>query len=509
MIQESEKAAARRREPHVLRHVTAPPTCSATSPLRQPRAAPATATLGFVRASSDGLRDAINTARIPLEQRRDADAVAVERDIRFAEADEPSGAGARDERRIPRARVSSILALRTVGGEPKLIAIAREGGALFARLAAKASAIWVVSAWASDGTEVARALWKARGRIEALVIGIDFHQTDPAFLLRFRPWVRVHEVADGTFHPKFYLFQRGTEFDAIVGSANFTRGGFGTNVEASLHVRGSTKDALFRDLREFATQLADTATQQSLADIAHYANEWRKKRRDLQRVKQYRPPRRVRGRGGAAVALHVPWSNFFRKLAQQQHRSGHLLFPSGDDPGYVGVAEYAQRIFRRRRRLSGMSIDERKAVAGLVDPYRYFGSMTGAGRFRRLVTHHPQRIDRALDHIPAAGPVRRADFDAFHRALPRPGMGKPAVGSRLLAMKRPDYFLCLDSANRRALSVAFGIPASRLYTYEGYWELLEIIWRCPWYKTARPRGRARRAWNARVALIDAFYYEPV
>jgi len=75
-------------------------------------------------------------------------------------------------------------------------------------------------------------------------------------------------------------------------------------------------------------------------------------------------------------------------------------------------------------------------------------------------------------------------------------------------MKRPDVFLCLDSANRVGLGRSFGLPPARLYTYDGYWELMELLWRCPWYRAPRPKGRHRPIWEARVALVDAFFYEP-
>ncbi len=59
----------------------------------------------------------------------------------------------------------------------KLIESAKDASRLFLRLAASADEIWVVTAWASDGTDVARSLWKARDRVARLVVGLDFHQT--------------------------------------------------------------------------------------------------------------------------------------------------------------------------------------------------------------------------------------------------------------------------------------------------------------------------------------------
>ena len=104
--------------------------------------------------------------------------------------------------------------------------------------------------------------------------------------------------------------------------------------------------------------------------------------------------------------------------------------------------------------------------------------------------------------------VTRRQFDAFKAALPSKGMGTPAVGSRLLAMKRPDFFLCISARNRRNLSQAFGLSEARLNTYDGYWELVELLHRCAWCGAPRPKMKHRQIWDARVALVDAFYYDP-
>jgi hypothetical protein len=155
-----------------------------------------------------------------------------------------------------------------------------------------------------------------------------------------------------------------------------------------------------------------------------------------------------------------------------------------------------------------MNEADRLKVGGLIDPYGYFGRMMGAGLFNHYMRSEPKRLDKALDHIPAKpARVSKEHFEAFVTTMQRTkGLGRPAVGSRLLAMKRPDVFVCLDSANRAGLSESFGLSQARLNTYEGYWELMTLLWKCPWYSAPRPRGRERLVWESRVALIDALFY---
>src|SRR5437773_1463235 len=82
------------------------------------------------------------------------------------------------------------------------------------------------------------------GRIDWLV-GTDLGGTDGTSLrrlLRFQrrfPANRVRIVKLGgsaTFHPKFYWVSRRAHQFALIGSANFTGGGLGTNLELSIKI---------------------------------------------------------------------------------------------------------------------------------------------------------------------------------------------------------------------------------------------------------------------------------
>lgn len=386
----------------------------------------------------------------------------------------------------------------------KLLIDRRDATTLFTRLTDAAQQIWIATAWASDATPMSRALARVRSRIAALAVGLDFHQTDPDFLDRFRAHARVREVEDGTFHPKVYVFRTGSKFDAIVGSANLTRGGFGPNLELDVHLHGVTSDRVFRELVAFVEAQADAGRQMLAEDVAHYRKAWKAHQKPLKAARTYVPRKRLMRDDD--VPLHVPWATFVERLFRTAKRAGHAMHPRGEDLGYLGVIGEAARIFRKYGRLAEMPLAERKKVAGIERRYGYFGSMRGAGHFKEHVAKRPAKLDRALDEIPSKGAVTREAFDAYAKAMAAlEGVGV-AVATRLLAMKRPDQFLCIDSANRRALSQAFGIAQSELNTYDGYWNLLTIAWRCPWCKAPRPKVKHAAVWDARVALVDAFYY---
>ena len=387
---------------------------------------------------------------------------------------------------------------------------ARDAADQFERLASRADRIWIASAWASDGSAVSRALWAARKKIETLVVGLDFHQTDPEFLKRFARWVRVRKSVDGTFHPKLYVFERRASYDAIIGSSNLTQGGFNTNVESNVHLSGSTSDKLFAQLLGFIEEARSEAEIMTPAELRQYAAQHRAIQRSLKKARRFTPP--PKARAGHIPSLHVGWSRFYEQMLAAEARKGIELLPTQpkEPDTHVGLLEHVGALFARQRRLGAMSREGRRAVGGLGEPYWIFGHMGSAGTFRHIMLEEPATLDRALHNIPLRGDVERAHFDAFVRSITRrKGLGRPTVGSRLLAMKRPDVFLCVDKPNRKGLAAAFGYKPGQLTSYDGYWELMTDIWKCPWWSSARPVNRKqRRVWNGRVALLDVFFYEP-
>ena len=140
-----------------------------------------------------------------------------------------------------------------------------------------------------------------------------------------------------------------------------------------------------------------------------------------------------------------------------------------------------------------------------------FGSMSGAGVFKRLIKNNSQGLSEALDCIPATGEVERGDYDAFVAAFRLAFRGERsgiATGTRLLAMKRPDTFVCLDSRNRKGLCDDLGVAPTTL-DLDGYWDgVVAPLQDALWWNQARPSSAIeRRIWEGRAAFLDALYYE--
>ena len=111
--------------------------------------------------------------------------------------------------------------------------------------------------------------------------------------------------------------------------------------------------------------------------------------------------------------------------------------------------------------------------------------------------------------IPLDGDISRDHYqhftDRFLKAFKRSGM---ALASRLLAMKRPDTFVCVNNLNRQGLFSAFRLSPST--DAEAYWELIERVRASTWWNVPPPAaGDEREVWSARAAFLDALFYTGV
>lgn len=136
--------------------------------------------------------------------------------------------------------------------------------------------------------------------------------------------------------------------------------------------------------------------------------------------------------------------------------------------------------------------------------------MVGAGKFQNRINSNNQFISESLDSIPLHGKVNRADYtkfvNTFHHAFPDGGSGV-AIASRLLAIKRPDYFICLDNQNKVNLCKEFGLP--KTISFEAYWDdIIERILDSVWWSSEKPKTKTQSlAWRCRAAMLDALLYE--
>jgi hypothetical protein len=382
--------------------------------------------------------------------------------------------------------------------------------AQFSRLVRSYPNMAFAVAWASADTAIFRQLLKRRRRISRAVIGIHFYQTHPDVLDKFVGSTNVRFVLQphGVFHPKVFLFWGSKQWEALVGSANLTSGAFGANSEVVTLLRGCDEGS--NEIRHRVVSLIDGYWPDGRVATREIASKYRA-------IWKFRQPliRRLAasyGQGRAkkvpldSTVMSMPWNRFFAAVKNDRF---HGLAERCDLLSVVATE------FRRHEHFRSMELGVRQAIAGWptdFDPrWAWFGSMRGVGNFGKAVNENNIHLSRALDQIPLEGVIQQGQYDAyveeFTRAFPH-GRDGVATASRLLAMKRPDQFVCVDSKNQRALCEDFGIAKTGM-TYERYWaEVVERVMDSPWWNSPRPRTpQEANVWNGRAAMLDAIFYE--
>jgi hypothetical protein len=369
-------------------------------------------------------------------------------------------------------------------------------------------------AWASHDFSAYKELVKQAHKIQQGIVGIHFYQTHPGFIEHFLEDKRIGFVkkSSGVFHPKLYLFEGpAAEWSCLIGSANFTAAAFTTNVEACLLFE-STDDRdgkLKRQLDKALARYWEGADSFEPAELEQYRDLW----------KLFRDRRKGMagdfdsegGRGKAPLEtplLKMSWDEYYQKVLQERYH--------GID-GRIALLEMAQQLFETKKSLSRMSKLERQGIGGFAPKgetdWGWFGSMFGAGVFKKIVNANSPRLSQTLDVIPSRGEVRRDEYLAYIggyiTAYPHQKRHGLATATRLLAMKRPDYFVCFDGENRDGLCKAFGIKL-RNHDYERYWDsIVERILISKWWTSPRPsRKQARAIWDGRAAFLDSLFYKP-
>lgn len=363
-------------------------------------------------------------------------------------------------------------------------------------------------AWATR-TKVYDTLLARRDAIESGVIGTHFYQTDPQVLDDFSDDGRVRFVLQpsGVFHPKIFLFRSGRRFDAFVGSANLTHGAMSRNSEAVIHLSQDDEGAVsVRDeLAEAIRTYRGMGRKVQDEDVDVYRAAYKRMRRSRERLD---------GTYGSARSTS-PLESEVMRMSWKQYIAE--IRDAGDDHlrNRIALLKDIRTQFQRTPRFEDMDVDVRAMIAGLPNSRTgsqgYFGSMRGDGYFHKAVKSSPAGISAALDCIPLEEPVTRQHYDRFVELFAPAVAGerqRPGVASRLLAMKRPDLFVCISKRNRTALARDFSIAASRI-DFDLYWSAIaERIRDARWWSHPQPSlGRELEIWRGRSAMLDAIFYQ--
>jgi HKD family nuclease len=390
----------------------------------------------------------------------------------------------------------------------------------FKRLISTYREFFWATAWASSSTTIFNELVSRKRQIKKIIVGIHFYQTHPDFIEAFVNNDRVHFIQqpDGTFHPKVYLFYNSDdEWEVIIGSANFTNSAFNKNTEASILISNKDNDSktILTDTKNLIEKSWNEGKTFNNIELNNYRLTWRNQQAKIKSLS---------GKYGSNKKIPIPiynvavanrtWRQYIDRINNEGAETlNHRLT----------VINLAHEIFEDNNHFHTIGLEERKFIAGIPNHlendgnwlWGVFGSMKGAGIFKNRIIENDINISLALGKIPSVGTVTKKQYDNYIELFQSAFIGTQlenannlATATRLLSMKRPDTFVCLDSKNKSELCRDFGIIQSEM-NFERYWEDIVLrIYDCNWWINPDPKNDIEEKISmARAAFLDSLYYE--
>jgi len=373
----------------------------------------------------------------------------------------------------------------------------------------------VAVAWATTNHDVFTTLIKNKEKINKFVVGTHFYQTDPKFLEYFvdNDKVRVIKNSGEVFHPKIYYFNTADGWECLVGSANFTNGAMNKNEELMICITSddyeaeSTKLDIWMQITKWFN-IAEIIENDYIED---YKKHYKEKQKSLQVLSSCTTISQSQNNYNSDI-FSMSWNEYFNELS---------LTDNDDLENRIKVLNRAQLLFERHPNFVDFSDDERKKVSGFYEKgddgidWLLFGSMKGNGLFKEQINLNNPKISEALAQIPLTGTVVEEDYLNYNRVFKQAfsdEQNRLATATRLLAMKRPDYFVCLDSKNKKQFCFDFGLKETDITT-DNYWDtVVDKMFGCLWWAKNESELNNKteiEVFKKRVAFLDKLYYNHI
>jgi hypothetical protein len=218
--------------------------------------------------------------------------------------------------------------------------------------------------------------------------------------------------------------------------------------------------------------------------------------------------------------LQLNWQEYYQRITSET-LNGMPVYKRR-----IAFIKNAKDLFEKKK-FCDMNKEERKFIAGMKNKIseeiiqqfeqiedgsiEWFGDMRGAGYFKHEVIENNNSLSFALDEIPISGRVEKQHFLKFWEKFEKLFTVKYiAPPTRLLCMKRPDFFVCLDSANKEKICNNFHIKKSGIDKHFYWDEIIERIFTCEWWKNPTPDKNNKDeilVSNARTAFLDSLTYK--
>ena len=350
-------------------------------------------------------------------------------------------------------------------------------------------------------------------KVRALV-GISFHHTHPDAIQWFMDNdadIRIVEESNLLFHPKFYLFRKKRSYALIVGSSNFTYGGFCKNLEANFISEGKQPRSI-ADHTDAIAALFDTFRNDTVSfePSRSWLEMYRRKYLAVRKkTKSTKLPTQHEFDDDVPTAGWIEFADWDLYLEQVDLK----LVPHNGGKQHHKILKLVARRMPLPWTTSYFADIENRRLIGGMKPYGWFGHVAAAGMFRSLLANgnraQHEAIVQSVNALAVLEPPLDTDQLSQHLST-LVGLGHTIrVWSRVLCIVRPDIYCTIASDSvRRNLSKTLAVSQRSLQTVEGYTKLLSMIHSSPWFNSPKPDDRwESKIWKRRAAFMDAIFYE--
>ncbi|MDE0453925.1 MAG: phospholipase D family protein [Gammaproteobacteria bacterium] len=403
----------------------------------------------------------------------------------------------------------------------------------FKDLLSNAHSVDIATAWASPGKHM-KVLEDAanRGVKIRAIVGIWGKATHPDALEKLNSItagdLRIILGGDRLFHPKLYLFtwQGGgiVKRQAWIGSANFTKAGFGShpgaNEEIVLEVGpGERADAL----ADWFQERWDRCHMDFLVseEIRRYTEDYRRSppHRHVREITSgwVPDPRDLLGDDSHPLLSLDSLEGYLEVLKEcEEHlrvrgRGWEILDPEGRS--YVRAISERRKLLLGAERWTQLDAESQKQLKGSYrrKDLEWWGL---TGRIVRkswpAMRQNERKIRANLNTVRQAQDREFPDIavDAMRELMDIDGIGY-GTATLLLTLARPDRLLSLNTRSQKGYGALSRMRPWTLREPENYRELLRWLYRQRWYKDGPPTNKGLDPiWEFRAALVDPFVYEP-
>lgn len=361
----------------------------------------------------------------------------------------------------------------------------------------------IAVAWANNQCFMYDVLCQNESKIEKMIVGLDFTHTTPTFIKRFisNKKVRFLTLEPHTFHPKFYFFYNSpSDWSLIIGSSNFTKGGFGLNMEACVLINSEdTQTDFYKQCTDYINNVWGQSRQLTSEGFSNYKAKF-----EMQKKEHLQDNFRFALTKYGAIIDTLSWEEYVKRVMKDK------------DSVEVRcqILKKAHEFFNKYSSFKDFPDNERKCVAGIqrelpgmedVD-WGFFGTCFGNGKFKKAIIDNNTKLVEAIDVIPLEGEVTAEQYKKYCSIWKKEYKEPVALASRLLAMKRPDLFVCINSRNRKLLCNEFAISQS-LLSMDSYWdEIVSRIQTSVWYKDSCLKSHSEKEiCQYMAAMLDSIY----